>query len=148
MENNCDFILETIYTKKLVDELQLSMCTFINLNNKKSIGLFISDHPHQKSELLVSYDKGITNSIPELFIHETLILSYYNAKKEQFYHWKGTLSTIRSMVKLLDFYCETELKQKPMSLITDNPFILEFMQQLVELEKRNLQIESKLRTGT
>lgn len=55
MGNNCNLILGSFYTKNLVDELQLSMCVFINKHKQKSIGLFLTSDLKVDNELLVSY---------------------------------------------------------------------------------------------
>ncbi|UZJ63371.1 hypothetical protein OKW96_12690 [Sphingobacterium sp. KU25419] len=145
MGNNCNLILGSFYTKNLVDELQLSMCVFLNKHKQKSIGLFLTSDLKVDNELLVSYAQKNADQGPKLIINEDLVLKHFNNKKEQFYYWKGTVATIRSMVRLLDFYCFTELGQKPVTPIEGHPFVIQTMHMLEEVEKRNLQIEAKLK---
>lgn len=145
MGNNCNLILGSFYTKNLVDELQLSMCVFLNRHKQKSIGLFLVSNPKECDELLVSYVQKNAGQVSKLIINENLVLKHFNNKKEQFYYWKGTVATIRSMLRLLDFYCFTELGQKPVIPIEGHPFVIKTMHMLEEVEKRNLQIEAKLK---
>lgn len=145
MDNNCDLILRSLYTKQLVDQLQLSMCIFLNKEKQKAIGLFLSGNENEEGELLVSYEPDIAGRSLTLAINKDLVLRHINNKKEKFYYWKGTVATIRSLLQLLDFYCVNELGQKPNISIVSHPFVIEIMSMLEEIEKKNLQLEAKLK---
>ncbi|MBB2950837.1 MULTISPECIES: hypothetical protein [Sphingobacterium] len=145
MDNNCDLILGSFYTKKLVDQLQLSMCIFLNKERRKAIGLFLAADKNEEGELLISYVQDNIGKPLSLIINKDVVLSNINHKKENFYYWQGTVGTIRSLLQLLDFYCINELGQKPVISIVSHPFVIEIMHMLEEIEKRNLQIEAKLK---